>query len=203
MAHLWKLVEGGKQTLKRFVTTPFPKDQKLVQELDDFWRKSTIYDEESGGQFNRPKFHVLEPDLKDQGFADITAPEKSVLYIVGHSNVGINYIGGDGGKMDAMALTEWLTKRKPCGRLPLKLLAIKVWACFSGSNGFARELRERLAARGYNNLIVVGYNAATGGPVDVEGSDHKHVWTLNEAGDKDAKISRAKKHQAIFWGNGQ
>jgi len=202
MAHLSKIVAGGKDSLRRYVATPFPTDQQLVQELDDFWRKSTIYDEDSGGQFSDPKFHVLEPDLNDRGFADITSPQKSVLYIVGHSNLGINYIGGAGERMDAIALTAWLTKRKPNGRLPLNLLAIKVWACFSGSNGFARDLQGCLAACGYNKLIVVGYNAATGGPVDVEGSDHKHVWTLTEDGKRDEKISRAKKQQAIFWGNG-
>lgn len=201
MGHLEKLVLGGKANLRHFVTTPFPNDQDLQQELVDFWNKVRRADPDDGtGLFTVRKHVVLDPDLNDSGFKDIQEPAKSVLYIIAHSGEGINFIGGGNERKSPADLADWLTERKH--PLPFAMLAIKVWACFSGCNGFAQSLSNIMAQRGFNRLIVVGYNAATGGPFDLDDDEQKHVWTVNAHGKRDQVISRASQSQAIFWGDG-
>lgn len=189
MAHLRYLVQGGKAALQRFVTTPFFDNKQLKSEIIEHWQLDPVY--------CGKKFEILGPE--DDFGDEIHSASFSVLYIVAHSGRAATHIGdSDGNKKTAEQLVGWLVDRN----LPKDLLCLKIWACYSGSNGFAREVKTRLNQHGYKT-IVVGYTEATGGPNDMgtskleEQRAHKHVWE-EENGQRGNMLSRGKYAQAIF-----
>jgi hypothetical protein len=185
MGHLKYIVVGGKDAIQRFVTTPFLTDPDLCHEIVECWSPH----HEGNSVFTI----ISSPDKLGK---KISQPRASVLYIVAHSSPGVAVIGGRGGETwDARKLADWLTKSE--NPLPKTMLAVKIWACYSGSNGFARDLAEELSADGYNT-IVVGYSKATGGRGDLGDKPHKHVFELDPGGARGQLIGRAKHFQKIF-----
>jgi len=164
---------------RQFVIVPFD-DDTLKAEARDFWEPAGIY---------RTKLSEFEDDM--------TQPQRTVLYVLAHSGRGVSFIASTGGeKLSAEQLVKYLAD----GGLPSQILAVKIWACFSGVNGFAQEVKAKFLAleKGYNP-IVVGYNEITGGPKDIAANDlHKHVFQLGPNNTRGPVIGRASANRNIF-----
>lgn len=167
-----------KEEIRRYVITPF-HDKGLKAEARDHWEDKGVW-------------RVAADELA----TDIKQPEKSVLYVLAHSGRGVSFIaGGKDEKMEAGELVDYLIE----SGLPPKILAIKIWACFSGVNGFAQEVKARfLAAKKGYNPVVVGYNEATCGVNDIANDPHKHVFEATLGGQRGALIGRASQHRTHF-----
>ena len=178
MGHLTTLTGLDKSELLRYVITPMWGDG-LREEARDFWE----------GQARI--FRVKASELSE----DITQPQKTILYVLAHSGRGVTKIADNEGEMmTAGELVEYLIDNG----LPPRILAVKIWACFTGINGFAQEVKAKFleANKGYNP-VVVGYNEVTGGPSDTLGSPHKHVFQEN-GNQRGPLIGRASQHRTIF-----
>jgi hypothetical protein len=108
----------------------------------------------------------------------------------------VTFIGSsDGEKLSAEQLVNNLVEYG----LPNRILCIKIWACFSGINGFAQEVKAKFLAvnKGYNP-IVNGYNEVTGGPGDLANDKHKHVFQLGPNNTRGPLIGRASAHRSTF-----
>jgi hypothetical protein len=154
-------------------------DDALWAEARDFWEPAGIW-------------RVKRSELAE----DITQPHKTVLYVLAHSGRGVSLIASnDGETLSAEQLVRFLVD----GGLPSQILAVKIWACFSGVNGFAQEVKAKFLAeqKGYNP-VVVGYNEVTGGPKDVANDPHKHVFQLGPDNTRGPVIGRASAHRNIF-----
>jgi hypothetical protein len=178
MGYMTAIAGVKKEDLRHFVLVPF-YSKSLRGEARDFWEKKGV-------------FRTTFSELAD----DITTPEKTVLYVLAHSGRDVSYIAGDADeKMSATELVDELVG----GGLPPKILAIKIWACFSGVNGFAMEVKAKFIAKkmGYNP-IVVGYNEVTGGPYDQGDQPHKHVFQEGPHGARGDLIGRASQHRSVY-----
>ena len=166
-----------KEELRHFVLVPF-HSKSLRGEARDFWERKGI-------------FRTTFGELAD----DITMPEKTVLYVLAHSGRDVSHIAGDDETLSAGELVDQLVENG----LPPKILAVKIWACFTGVNGFAMEVKAKFIAKqkGYNP-IVVGYNEITGGPFDMGDEPHKHVFQEGQGGTRGALIGRACAHRTIY-----
>ena len=163
----------------RLVHVPFPYDEELWGEARDHWEPAGIY---------RTKRSEIAEDIR--------YPEKTVLYILAHSGAGVAFLGSsEGERISAEQLVKDLVEYG----LPNKILCVKIWACFSGVNGFAQDVKAKFLAekKGYNP-IVVGYNEVTGGPGDLGDEKHKHVFQLGPNSTRGPLIGRASAHRSTF-----
>ena len=152
----------------QFVIVPW-YDDTLVREARDFWAPAGIY-------------RVKQSELAE----DIKQPQKSVLYVLAHSGRDVSYIvSTQNEKLSAEQLVRYLVD----GGLPSRILAVKIWACFSGVNGFAQEVKAKFLAeqKGYDP-IVVGYNEGTGSPFGQPDNKSKHVYQVGPNGQRGALI---------------
>ena len=192
MSHLKYLVKGGKDAIQRFIMTPFEEDHELTYEMVAMWDPQAFK--------NQYRIKAIKAEHLKRKIAD---PEKSVLYVLAHSGSGATTISAkSGGEMEPKELVDFLVKNG----LPEKILAIKIWACFSGMNGFAQAVRSEFLKlnRGYNPIII-GYTEALGGRGDTDDEERnatraKHVWEVNSAGERGRNLGRARDYQAIFAG---
>lgn len=178
MGYLTVTAGVKKENLRHFVLVPF-YSKSLRGEARDFWEKKGI-------------FRTSFDDLAD----DITMPDRTVLYVLAHSGRNVDIIAGD--DEETLSATELVDKLVEHG-LPPKILAVKIWACFTGINGFAMEVKAKFLARqmGYSP-IVVGYNEVTGGPFDLGDEPHKHVFAEGVGGTRGDLIGRASQHRTIY-----
>jgi len=163
---------------RQFVIVPF-YDEKLVAEARDFWQPAGIY-----------------RTTRDELAEDIAQPQKTVLYVLAHSGRDVKYIASNGGeKLSAEQLVRYLVD----GGLPPRILCVKIWACFSGVNGFAQEVKAKFLdeKKGYAP-IVVGYNEGTGSPYGQADDKSKHVYQAGPGGQRGALIGLASGHRNIF-----
>lgn len=170
--------ELGKKPVM-FVHVPFPYDEELWGEARDHWERAGIF---------RSKRSELA--------GDIVKPRETVLYILAHSGQGVSEIASsDGDKLSASELVDYLIEYD----LPSDILCLKIWACFSGVNGFAKEVKMHFLGKnkGYNP-IVVGYNRIIGGPFD-QGDEHKHAFQEGPTpGSRGPVIGRASANRTVF-----
>jgi hypothetical protein len=147
--------------------------------------------------------------IVDRNFGNvITRPRESVLYILAHRDANVAEIGGqDGAGAGApviwwtpQQLVDWLTGGP--SPLPTDMLCVKVWSCYSGTNGFLPKFQRRLIGAGYRQTVVVGYTRITGAmfaPAHkrVEGEFPHTKAVLREDG---TVIGRAKDHRVVLGG---
>jgi hypothetical protein len=180
-AQMGRLTQQLGKKPRQFVIVPWPYDEELWGDARDFWEKAGIY---------RSKAKELAEDCGKE-------PQNTVLYVLAHSGQGVSFIGTSGSeRMSAGQLVRYLVDNG----LPSQILAVKIWACFTGVNGFAQEVKAKFLAeqKGYNP-IVVGYNHGTGGPLSEAADDkHKYVYAVGAGGGRGALIGRGSAHQTIF-----
>lgn len=175
MGHITTVGNVPKNQIQRYVIVPMQTDA-LNGEARDFWNRAGIW---------RVKGDELE---------EFAYPERTVLYVLAHSGRAVTYIAdGEGTTMTAEGLVDYLVS----WNLSPRILAVKIWACFTGINGFAQEVKAKFLElnKGYNP-IVMGYNEMTGGPFD-QGDRQKHVFQDNN-GNKGPVMGRASLHRTIF-----
>jgi hypothetical protein len=177
MGHITNVTGLKKEEIYRYVITPMG-GEKLQAEARDFWEPSGIW-------------RITAGKLRK-----IKHPEKTVLYVLAHSGRSVSHIAdSQGGTMTAQDLVDYLVGNE----LPPRILAVKIWACFTGVNGFAQEVKAKFLEKnmGYNP-IVVGYNELTGGPGDIANDPHKHVFQEAPGGQKGPVIGRASANRTIY-----
>ena len=179
MGHLKDIVgEGG--TVHRFVTTPFMADTGLKAEVQTQWVLASdmtadafrakfywVTRKDWNNRDMERKTHVV-PVFERQFVEAIKVPEQSVLYILGHSDTNVAEIGGRRGPVKAdgmdwwtpLQLVQWLTPGPQ--PLPRRMLCVKIWSCYSATNGFLAEFSRQMVRAGYRDTICVGYTAITG-----------------------------------------
>lgn len=175
MGVLRQLIANGGH-VHRFVTTPFVGDAGLTAEVSTYWVQHAKHAFDwASTEFGCGKQETMQIAAKvkvtgiiHRQFSQIQRPDESVLYILGHSDPHVPEIGGASAAgptagtvwWTAQDLVNWLTNATQ--PLPRDLLAIKIWSCYSATNGFLRDFRRRIVHAGYANTVCVGYTAATG-----------------------------------------
>ena len=205
---------GQGRTVRRFVTTPFVRDLGLMSEVQEQWvqhaGKSTgqlrdIYMPMADKGAARPiKAKVRVQGILNGQFSRIDTPAESVLYILGHSDKTVAEIGG---KIGGSAATEtewwkpeqlvaWLTGGAE--RLPTDILAVKVWTCYSATNGFLEKFRRLMVAAGYRDTVFVGYRAITGAMFGKPVPGRPVYSKAAIADDEKTVLGRARDHRVVL-----
>jgi hypothetical protein len=198
----------------RFVTTPFMSDPGLRAEVQTQWIQGS---EMSSAAF-RANFNVKRKDWREREMKrkvnvlpilgakfseSIKHPEQSVLYVLGHSDSRVAEIGGrSGSSEDAPVdwwrpeqLVNWMTRG--AHPLPRRMLCVKIWSCYSATNGFLDEFSRQMIRRGYRDTLCVGYTTVTGAMYGKKVGKNPEHTKAAIADDEETVLGRAKDFRRI------